>query len=149
MQHFRISATCLISSQCRNEGMSVVAYVVRKCEPCRCPSKYLGRTEVSDALREQIDVLLDRAAERILKTPTAGTAYWHAMWQNRGSSDGQMHLRRHLLIRIAVAGHLGLDAAHDVRAALAAGANHEGREGRRSDLEAILAHAISPAEPVR
>lgn len=86
------------------------------------------RTEVADAaeaLREQMDVLLDRAAERILKTPAAGTASWHAMWQNRDSSEGQAHLRRHLLMRISVAGYLGLDTARDVRAALAAGATRK------------------------
>ena len=78
--------------------------------------------EAAEALREQVDVLLDRAAERVLKTPAAGSASWHALWQNRDTVDGQAQLRRHLLIRISVAQHLGLDTTSDVRAALAAGA---------------------------
>lgn len=65
--------------------------------------------EAAEALREQMDILLDRAAERILKTPVAGSAAWHTMWRNRDSFDGQAQLRRHLLIRISVAQHLGLD----------------------------------------
>lgn len=111
-----------------------------------------NRTEVSDAaeiLREQIDALLDRAAERILKTPTAGTAYWHAMWQNRGSSDGRVHLRRHLLTRIAVAGHLGLDAAHDIQAALAAGASHEDVRVAAATSKRSSLRRSHPAEPAR
>lgn len=79
-------------------------------------------TEAAEALREQVDVLLDRAAERILKTPAAGSASWHALWRNRDSPDGQTQLRRHLLTRISVGEHLGLDTTRDVRAALAAGA---------------------------
>ena len=78
--------------------------------------------EAAEALREQVDVLLDRAAERVLKTPVAGSTAWHALWRNRDTVDGQAQLRRHLLIRISVAQHLGLDTASDVRAALAAGA---------------------------
>ena len=78
--------------------------------------------EAAEALREQLDVLLDRAADRILKTPAPGSARWHAMWQSRDSPDGQTQLRRRLLIRISVAKYLGLDTTNDVRAAVAAGA---------------------------
>ena len=81
--------------------------------------------EAADALRVQVDVLLDRAAERILKTPVAGSASWHERWRNRDSVDGQAQRRRHLLIRISVAQHLGLDTTNDVRAALAAGATRK------------------------
>ena len=78
--------------------------------------------EAAQALREQVDTLLDRVAERILKTPAAGSAPWHTMWRNRDSPAGEAQLRQHLLIRISVAQHLGLDTTNDVRAALAAGA---------------------------
>lgn len=78
--------------------------------------------EAVEAFREQVDVLLDRVADRIINTPAAGSASWHATWRNRGSEDGRIRLRQHLLARIAVAHHLGLDTAPDVLAALAAGA---------------------------
>lgn len=93
--------------------------------------------EAAEALREQVDVLLDRAAERVLKTPVAGSASWHALWRNRDSADGQAQLRCHLLIRISVAQHLGLDTTSDVRAALAAGAT-------RKDAAAAVALSRRP-----
>ena len=96
--------------------------------------------EAAEALREQLDVLLDRAAERILKTPAAGSARWHALWRNRDSPDGHAQLRRHLLIRIAVAQYLGLDTTNDIQAALAAGATR---------VDAAAAAAVSNRSSTR
>ena len=87
--------------------------------------------DAAEALRTQVDLLLDRAADRLLNMPTAGTSAWHAAWQSRDSTVGLGRARTHRIARIAVASRAGFDVRDDVRAARAGGAT-------TSDIDAAL-----------
>jgi len=98
--------------------------------------------DAAEALRAQIDVLLDRSADRLLCAPPAGTIAWHAAWQIRDSATGRARAQAHRIARIAVAQRLGLDIRTDVNAARAAGATTR-------EIEAALAADIGRRWPRR
>jgi hypothetical protein len=92
--------------------------------PSVTPTQDFDRVAVEDAaeaLRVQIDLFLDRAADRLLNTPVAGTSGWHAMWQTRDSIAGRTRAHAHCIARILVAQRAGLDTRAEIAAARAAG----------------------------
>jgi hypothetical protein len=109
--------------------------------------------DAADSLRVQIDLLLDRSAQRVLNSPAAGSSAWHAAWRDRESPAGRQHAREHLLARIAIASHLGLGVQEDVRAARIAGvlegeitialAGRRPRSARRSARNSTIEDQLS------
>lgn len=77
--------------------------------------------DAAEALRTQIDLFLDRAADRVLNTPVAGTSAWRVMWQTRDSGAGQARAQAHRIARILVAHRAGLDTRAELMAARATG----------------------------
>lgn len=77
--------------------------------------------EACDALLESLDVLLERLANRVESAPAAGSAEWKDQWSARESADGRERLRRHLLVKIAIATAARIDPAHDIEMARQAG----------------------------
>ncbi|MBH5144065.1 hypothetical protein [Rhodococcus erythropolis] len=77
--------------------------------------------EACDALLESLDVLLERLANRVESAPAAGSAEWKDQWSARESADGRERLRRHLLVKIAIATAARIDPTHDIEMARHAG----------------------------
>lgn len=77
--------------------------------------------EACDALLESLDVLLERLANRVESAPAAGSAEWKNQWSARESADGRERLRRHLLVKIAIATAARVDPTHDIEMARQAG----------------------------
>lgn len=77
--------------------------------------------EACDALLESLDVLLERLANRVESAPAAGSAEWKDQWSSRESADGRERLRRHLLVKIAIATAARIDPSHDIEMARQAG----------------------------
>lgn len=53
-----------------------------------------------------MDMMLDRRASSVQRTPAPGSAQWRSGWDNRDNrdtSDGRALVRQHLLIKIAIA----------------------------------------------
>ena len=98
-----------------------------RCLPVQCanmhPSDFdcTAVKDAAEALRTQIDLCLDRAADRVLNTPVAGTYAWHVMWHTRDSGAGHIHAQAHRIARILVAHCAGLDTRAEIVAARAAG----------------------------
>ncbi|PCK24400.1 hypothetical protein [Rhodococcus qingshengii] len=73
--------------------------------------------EACEALLESLDVLLERLANRVESAPVAGSAEWKSQWSARESEDGRERLRRHLLVKIAIATAARVDPTHDIEMA--------------------------------
>lgn len=65
-------------------------------------------SDVAEALIVQIDLLLDRAAGRLLNTPPPGSDSWRTQWNSRDGEDGRARADRHLRARTAIAQAVGL-----------------------------------------
>lgn len=74
-------------------------------------------TDASELLRQKVDVLLERLADRVMSCPAPGSKAWYAHW--RASADSP---KDRLLVRIAIAHHAQFDFAEDIVRARAAGA---------------------------
>ena len=65
-------------------------------------------SDAAESLIVQIDLLLDRAAGRLLNTPTPGSDSWRTQWNSRDGEDGRARADRHLHARTAIAQAAGL-----------------------------------------
>ena len=89
--------------------------------------------DAADLIREKLDVLLDRAVDKILGSPQPGSVAWRAAWRDRDTAAGRAAEHRRLLTRIAVAQRAGIDPAPYRVTALAAGVpQHELSRSRRT-----------------
>ncbi|MCW2093225.1 UNVERIFIED_ORG: hypothetical protein M2328_006578 [Rhodococcus erythropolis] len=66
-------------------------------------------------------MLLERLANRVESAPAPGSAEWKNQWNARESADGRERLRRHLLVKIAIATAARVDPTHDIEMARQAG----------------------------
>ena len=107
--------------------------------------------DAAEALRAHIDLFLDRAADRLLNTPVAGTSAWHVLWQARESVTGRTRAQAHRIARILVAHRAGIDTRAEIAAARAAGVENPdiytaggrarpGRHGRSENQLALFAY---------
>ncbi|ARE37983.1 hypothetical protein A0W34_31300 (plasmid) [Rhodococcus sp. BH4] len=66
-------------------------------------------------------MLLERLANRVVSAPAAGSAEWKDQGSSREAADARERLRRHLLVKIAIATAARVDPTHDIEIARQAG----------------------------
>ena len=65
--------------------------------------------EAADVVAEKIDVLLERATDAVLGTPTAGSPQWRQEWEARDSDAGRTAFELRARVKIAIAERAGID----------------------------------------